>query len=289
MEKAVKDPTTYQEQISILKSRGMGIPVDSQAEDVLKRVNYYRLSAYMLTLKENNKFYDGVTFEDVYHIYEFDKRLRNMIIEVLEGIEIAFRTHIAYELAHKYGPLSYQDSVCFRDLTYHQEMLKCIQQDVDQRQDELFIRHHIHKYDGNFPIWVVIEVMSFGQLSKMFKNLKSEDQKLIADKYYNSIPYTFIQNWLYVFSNVRNICAHYGRLYDRNLKIKPRLYKAFADKFPDNKIFSVMYVMGKLCLNKVEWRAFVNNLVGLVEQYEGVDLERLGFPKEWYNELRLLT
>ncbi|MGE4274421.1 MAG: Abi family protein [Desulfitobacterium sp.] len=288
MEKTVKDPTTYQEQISILRSRNMSISDDSQAENVLKRINYYRLSAYMLTLKENNKFYDGVTFEDVYHIYEFDKRLRNMIVEIMEGIEIAFRTHIAYELAHKYGPLSYLDSVNFKNSIYHQDMVRYIQDDINQRQDELFIRHHVDKYDGNFPIWVVIEVMSFGQLSKMFKNLKNEDQKLIADKYY-SIPYTFIQNWLYVFSGLRNICAHYGRLYDRNLKIKPKLYKSFADKFPDNRIFSVLYVMGKLCLNKVEWRSFVDNLVGLVEQYNGVDIERLGFPKDWYNELRLIT
>lgn len=155
----------------------MSIPDDSQAEKVLKRINYYRLSAYMLTLKEDNKFYDGVTFEDVYHIYEFDKRLRNMIVEIMEGIEIAFRTHIAYELAHKYGPLSYLDSVNFRNSIYHQDMLRYIQDDIDQRQDELFIRHHIDNYDSNFPIWVVIEVMSFGQLSKMFKNLKSEDQK----------------------------------------------------------------------------------------------------------------
>lgn len=263
----------------------MCIPDAYQAEKILKRVNYYRLSAYMLTLKEDNKFYDGVTFEDVYYIYEFDKKLRNMILEVLEGIEIAFRTHIAYELAHKYGPMGYREDTNFQKQEYHKEMLGFIEKNISRRQDELFIKHHIDKYGGNFPVWVAIEVMSFGQLSKMFSNLKNEDKKLISTKYY-SIAFPFVQNWLYVFSGIRNICAHYGRLYDRTLKIKPKLDKMAKSRFNDSRIFSVLYALGMLCLNRSEWRSFISGLKGLTEEHSSVNLKMLGFPDDWEKLLR---
>lgn len=285
MEYQVKNPTTYEKQISILKDRNMLIPNDLIAESILKRVNYYRLSAYMLTLKKDDKFFDGTSFEDVYNIYEFDKRLRNMILEILEGIEIAFRTHIAYEHAHKYGPLGYKDSANFYNDEYHSGMIGFIEDDITKRQDELFVKHHKEKYSGNFPVWVAIEVMSFGQLSKMFSNLRNEDKRIIASKYY-SLPFNLVQNWLYVFSGIRNICAHYGRLYNRKLKIKPRVEKRVQGEFDDDKIFAVLYALGRLCLNRSEWRTFISNLKGLTEEYSSVSIEMLGFPNNWENILR---
>jgi len=151
MKYPVKEPTTYQDQVSILKARNMYIPDDHQAEEILKRVNYYRLSAYMLTLKEDNKFYDGVTLDDVYHIYKFDKKLRNMILEILEGIEIAFRTHIAYELAHRYGPMGYREDSSFQRQDYHKEMLGFIEEDISRRRDELFMGNDNDQDSGNGP------------------------------------------------------------------------------------------------------------------------------------------
>ena len=287
MKYTVKDATTYRDQIDILKSRNMIVPNDHIAEKVLKRVNYYRLSAYMLTLKSEDRFFDGVTFEDVYHIYEFDKKLRNMILEVLEGIEVAFRTHIAYELAHKYGPLGYKESFNFYSHEYHREMISFIENDIGNRKDELFVKHHLEKYRGDFPVWVVIEVMSFGQLSKMFNNLKNEDKRIISSKYY-SLSFILIQNWLYVFSGIRNICAHYGRLYNRTLKIKPVIERTVQGKFRDNRIFAVLYAIGRICLNHSEFRSFITNLKGLIEEYSNVSIEMLGFPNDWEEILRSL-
>jgi abortive infection bacteriophage resistance protein len=286
MEYLVKDPTTYQEQLRILKERNMLITDEYKAESILRRVNYYRLSAYMLTLKKDDRFFEGVTFDDVYYIYEFDKRLRHMIMGILEGIEIAFRTHIAYELAHKYGPLAYKDPAIFYNREYHGEMLHSIEDAISKRKDELFVKHHLEKYGGNFPVWVIIEVISFGQLSKMFSNLKNEDKKIIS-KYYN-FSFNLVQNWLYVFSAIRNICAHYGRLYNRTLKIKPIIERKIQGEFDDNRIFAVLYALGKLCLNRSEWRTFITNLKGLTDEYNSVSIEMLGFPNNWEEILRAI-
>lgn len=100
----IKPPTTFEQQIEIFRSRNLIIEDEKEAIEFLKRVNYYRLTGYTLTLKKNDRFFDGVTFNDIRHLYEFDKKLRNLLLEVLEDIEISFRTHIAYHHAHNYGP-----------------------------------------------------------------------------------------------------------------------------------------------------------------------------------------
>jgi abortive infection bacteriophage resistance protein len=112
----IKDPKTYKQQVEIFQSRGLIIPNEDKAINMLKRVNYYRLSAYALTLKKSDKFFDGVTIDNVYALYEFDRRLRALIMGALENIEVAFRTHIAYLLAHKYGPIGYLNADNFNNV-----------------------------------------------------------------------------------------------------------------------------------------------------------------------------
>lgn len=92
----VKPPTTYAEQVEILHSRGLEIPDTDKAIQILKQVNYYRLSAYMLSLKNDDHFIAGTTINNVYNLYDFDRKLRNLLMSALETVEVAFRTHIAY-------------------------------------------------------------------------------------------------------------------------------------------------------------------------------------------------
>ena len=113
----IKTPTTFEEQVDILISRNLKVEDREKAIEVLSRINYYRLSAYMLTSKTNDEFEDGITFNEIYILYEFDKRLRNMILGVLETIEITFRTEISYLIAHKYGALGHWSNSA-RHLTY---------------------------------------------------------------------------------------------------------------------------------------------------------------------------
>ncbi|MEY8414787.1 Abi family protein [Tissierella praeacuta] len=281
----IKEPKTFREQIKILKSRNVTIDNDDFAISVLKKVNYYRLSAYMLTHKNHDGNYNNISIEEIYDIYLFDKKLRNLILPILENIEIAFRTHISYLVAHKYGALGYKDSNNFRNASYHKGMIDTFNDEID-RSDEIFVSHHKNEYDGVFPIWVLIEVTSFGTLSKMYNNLLDEDKDEIAGKYYNTKG-EFVRTWLHALSNIRNRCAHYGRLYNKNLTITPKLFKSDRKKgINNNTIFANIYIMGRLSRDKSEWGNFVTKLSALIEEYDVVDLKYLGFPEEWEIILR---
>lgn len=142
--------------------------------------------------------------------------------------------------------------------------------------------HHHSNYGGQFPIWVVVEVLSFSTLSKLYSNLKNQDKSQIAEEYYK-LPYKYIISWLRVLSIVRNICAHYGRLYGRRFRTAPRLdAKDERLGFDRNRIFAAIFVIKKLYQDKQTWRnEFVLSLQALIGQYSEVDCGLIGFCKDW--------
>lgn len=174
----IKPPTTFKEQVELYKSRKLYFEDSEYTEKILQRVNYYRLSAYGLTLKDPliiDEYVAGTSFNKMLSLYEFDRRLRLLLLGALETIEIAFRTHISYETAHKLGPTGYRDKEYFINETFHQVSLTELDSLIDKsRKGELFVEHHFKKYDGVFPIWAAIEVTSFGFLSKFYRNLNED-------------------------------------------------------------------------------------------------------------------
>jgi len=281
----LKEPTSFEEQVEILLKKGLLIPDEDKAIRILKTVNYYRLSAYTLTLKKDDTFFAGTSIDNIYALYEFDRKLRNLLMGLLESIEIAFRTHVAYFLAHQYGATGYLNPDNFKDKDYHADFIKTFNIELS-RADELFVRHHHEKYGGQFPIWVAVEVLSFSTLSKLFSNLKNVDKQYISKEYYGA-PHFYITSWLRVLTVVRNICAHYGRLYDKKIKVAPRLDTADSKLgIGVDKIFASIFVMKKLYPNKTAWNDFVINLQALIEQYNDVDCKLIGFCDDWETILK---
>lgn len=280
----IKRPTTFQEQIELYRKRELHIEDSEYAENILQRINYYRLTAYGLTLKNplvEDEYVAGSSFNKMLSLYEFDRRLRLLLLGALETIEIAFRTHISYETAHKLGPLGYRDKDNFINEKYHQASLTELDSLIEKsRKGELFVEHHFRNYSGEFPIWAAIEVTSFGFLSKFYRNLNEDLKRHIAKTYYN-VPYLYMESWLQTLSNVRNVCAHYGRLYNKQLTFKPKLFKEEFKHFNNRYTYAAIYITQRL-LTKTEGIRFVTDLDALVSEYEEeIDFAHIGFPSNW--------
>lgn len=280
----IKPPTTFKEQVELYKGRKLCIEDSEYAEKTLQRVNYYRLTAYGLTLKDpliKDDYVAGSSFNKMLSIYDFDRRLRLLLLGAMETIEIAFRTHISYETAHKFGPLGYRDKENFINEKFHQDSLSELDMLIEKsRKGELFVEHHFKKYDGEFPIWAAIEVTSFGFLSKFYRNLSEDLKKHIAKNYYN-VPYLYMESWLQTLSNVRNVCAHYGRLYNKQLTFKPKLFREEFKHFNNQYIFSGIYITERL-LTRTEGNRFITDLDALISEYESdIDFVHIGFPSNW--------
>ncbi|MBU8908261.1 Abi family protein [Desertibacillus haloalkaliphilus] len=255
----------------------------------MRRVKYYRLVAYGLTFKDpliKDRYMEGSSFNKLTSIYEFDRRLRLLLLGVLETIEIAFRTHISYDIAHKFGVLGYKDKENFINEIYHRDFLEELERLIKRsRKGELFIEHHFKKYDGNIPIWAAVEVTPIGFISKLYRNLNEDVKRNIAKSYYN-VPYFYLESWLQTLSNVRNVCAHYGRLYNKELTFKPKLFREEKRQFDNKMVYAAIYIIQRL-LTKTDGSRFVNDLETLIHAYEDdIEFLHIGFPTNW-NELLL--
>lgn len=112
----VKKHLTIDEQIVLIKSRGCVIEDENLARNILLNINYYRLTSYFLPFKENeNKYFDGTSFNKVYRNYLFDRKLRNILSFIIEHIEFSIKTRIAYYHSLYYGPLGYLDKNNYND------------------------------------------------------------------------------------------------------------------------------------------------------------------------------
>ncbi len=121
---------------------------------------------------------------------------------------------------------------------------------------------------------------------QLFRNLKNKDKSNIAEENYQ-IPYKYIQNWLRVLSQLRNVCAHYGRLYNKRLVVKLLLETKDAKLVSNDKLFGVIFVLKKISTSKNEWLSFKTKLEALVEEYnDTIELEHIGFPLNWRDLLR---
>ena len=225
----VKKPLTYSVQLSLLKSRGCFIENDEVAIKILENINYYRLSAYFLPFKTDaGEYKSGTSLDKVYSLYEFDRELRQIIFSTIEETEIFLRAKISYFHATKYGSLGYLEPSNFNKNHRHAKFTQNFEREVAHNKKNAFVKHHLEKYNGKFPLWVATELFTFGMLSKMYADLILQDQKELARNLYCSVPKA-VASCLRCCTDLRNICAHYGRLYNRVFSAMPDI-KYLSDK-----------------------------------------------------------
>lgn len=288
----LKPALTYDQQIDRLKNvHNLSIADDAAALEILKKVNYYRLSAYGLGLSKKDdkeKYIDGISLEHIYRLYEFDSIFRNMLIHVIEQLEIQLRTQISNFLALQYGSEGYADPSHFTDKktktgeSVHVTVMESFIKERDHQKNAPFVKHHMDKYEGHFPVWVAIELFTFGNLSSLYSIMVLDDRKEIA-RLYNTEP-KYLGSWILALVEIRNICAHYSRLYNMPLKQTPHLYPEYQ-KYRSgtlNKVFPALLCIKRMLNSDERWCSFETQLEALIDEYSNVvRLSFMGFPKEW--------
>jgi len=286
MQIPVKIPTTYQEQMEKLKSRGCVIDDERLCLETLKSVNYYRLTAYFLPFLQDNKTYSkDLHFSRVYRIYEFDRKLRSILFSALEEVETYLRSRFSYFHAHTYGAVGYLDAKNYSGKHDHEKFQKNLNREIDHNSQVLFVRHHLENRDGVFPIWVIIELFSFGMLSYFFNDLSTQDQKRLASDLYGTSPQN-IKSWLRCCTDLRNICAHYGRLYYRVFPALPAGMKEMPDR-AKRRLWGAVMALRSLYPYKEKWNAdIVPAFESLFHLYHrDIDLYHIAFPKDWQQQI----
>ena len=223
-----KPPISIEDQINLLVSRGMDISDRDRASRYLSHISYFRLRGYWIPFEtpgdgKDHHFKDGTDFDSVLELYLFDRKFRLLILEAIERVEVSFRAHFANELGILYGSHFYLDTKYISNHNIHKKLMDSLKTEIE-RSDEVFIEHYLKTYDDPFfpPVWAAAEIMSLGQLSKWFRNIKSRtDRNRVARSF--GIDQSILESFMHHLTVVRNVTAHHGRLWNRRLPVTMKL------------------------------------------------------------------
>jgi abortive infection bacteriophage resistance protein len=286
-----KPALSITDQIALLQRRGMVVSHQDQATHYLKHISYYRLRAYWLpfeTHAENgdHSFKGGTNFNDVLKLYVFDRHLRLIVLDAIERIEVSLKALWAYHLAMTYGAHGYLDASLYYEGDYAKALDNLIKELARSR--DTFILHYRRKYSEPAlpPIWMASEVMSLGQFSKWFGNLKfRRDRKAIADEY--CLNEKVLVSITHHLSYVRNICAHHGRLWNKRLTVKmmlpksPTVLSIALNQSAGDKVYNTLVVLNYVLGIVAPGSDWPTRIVSLMDTCPLADATAMGFPKNW--------
>jgi abortive infection bacteriophage resistance protein len=280
-----KPALTFEQQVALLEERGLVVADRAKAQATLSRISYYRFSAYLYPFRAGDKaFRPGSSFDAALRLYELDRRLRLLVMDGIERAEVLARTHITYELAHARHPFAHGDEAAFEPGFAHEEWHESFLQELERAREE-FLKHFRGKYDGypRVPLWMASEVMSFGTLSKMFKGLQREHKANIARAL--GAHWRVAETWLHSLSYVRNVCAHHGRLWNRELAIRPALPSGDAKwlAVKAHRVYGVLCILRHLTTACHGGEAWAESARSLLSEYsaEPAWLVSMGAPVGW--------
>lgn len=273
----------------------MIIPDQAKAAHYLSFISYYRLRAYTYPFQDNNDpnhpFRNGCTFDEVLELYIFDRELRILVLDAIERIEIALRTQIIHHFAMDHGSHWHEDPALFTNRSLFNRDRQKLRTELG-RSSEVFIKHYYNKYTqpADPPCWMSLEVVSLGFLSKTYENLKlSNAKKKVARNL--GLPHpTVLESWMHAFSYVRNICAHHGRLWNRQLTKTPKFPKRTPANWlsqpppANNKLFLTLSCLIYLldCISPGhQWK---KRFKDLLQKHPNIETRKMGFPNAWEQE-----
>jgi len=303
-----KPAFSIDEQIALLKRRGLQIPSEEEARQFLRFVSYYRLSAYTYYYEEKNadktrshRFYAGKSFKDITDLYVFDSKLRRLFWEAIERVEIAFRTSLTYHLSLKHGAHWYTDKGLFLPSTSfpyfnHDDFIDNLkfesgfgkhEKHNKRLGGEVFINHYYTNYHTPElpPCWMATEIIPLGRLSRLYSSLaKLADQKLVARDF--GLDRSLFTSWMRSLSYMRNLCAHYCRIWNRTFNVnqpaEPKNLRIVLN--PQDRVYSFVVICAILLKRINPETKWTERVLDLLKEYPTIPRDSMGFRDGWEKE-----
>jgi len=297
MMRYTKPALTFDQQAQQLVDRGLIVSDKEILTQALRTVNYYRLSAYWYPFKYidpdtgEERFVSNTTFNKIWRRYTFDRRLRLLVMDALEHIEVAIlRTRMVEQFTVIHGPFGYTNRNNFNpkfSQRSHVRLMKEIRESIKRSREEFIERFHLkYSEESDLPLWIVAEVMTFGQLYTFFRFLHHDEKKKLAQTFDLYPP--VMESWLHTLNFIRNTCAHHARLWNREIPIRPKIPDKKHQrewhnpvKLDNRRVLAILTLI-KYLLGRIDpcndWKV---RLLNLLEEYPDIPIRLMGFPPNW--------
>lgn len=244
-------------------------------------------------LKSAGRFFiihKGTTFEQVLTLYRFDKKLRILLFNEIEKIEVAIRSVLAnvgcQELKEKFWITKPE---YFANADKFNQTLAIIEKELASSKED-----YIEDFRQNFiedypPAWMVTEVLSFGNLNYIYSNIASNHLMKRIAGYFDLKPLAFV-SWLTVLANLRNMCCHHARIWNREFMLNSAEPRKTLNAWIDTSQIDKKRIYYRLCIIRYFLSSispnnnFNEKLSGLLADFPSIDIAAMGFTYDWKNE-----
>lgn len=287
-----KPVLSIQEQIDLLTERGLIFEDHVRPKKYLETVGYFRLTGYMFHLQSkdgNHKFIKNTKFEDIILIYQFDKKLRYLLSEYIERIEVAMRSFISNEFSKNYGFFWYTNHNLYADKGIHTTITDQVKESFS-KASELYLKSFQQKYTSEFfpPSNMAMEILTLGKISRLYSGLKNDIEKQNVAHSFNTLSH-ILSSWITYITNVRNICAHHSRLWNKKVTanrflIPSREKYRFNGSIPDDfntTVYGIISIIARLLKAINPQNTFISKGKALLHLYPGINVADMGFPADW--------
>ncbi len=285
--------TRAHELVSLLQSRGLLIDDNKEAERYLEYIGYYRLSAYMYPLlqmpKEQHRYKPNSSFNQVMMLYRFDKKLRLLIFNEIEKIEVAVRSTIVNIGSDMIAnPFWMTDSRNFIDAKKFRHTMDMIDAELHRSRED-FIAHFRQTYSDAYPpAWILAEILPFGVITNIFSNINvARIKKSIARRF--GLQVAPFESWLTIVTLTRNSCCHHARVWNKQNSIRPMLPHRLTGSWITLPT-DALRIYFNLCIIKYFLNIISPNndmkdkIDALFSAYPSIDITAMGFPRGWETE-----
>ncbi len=289
-----KTCTLPKDLVSLLKQRGLAISNEQKAISYLTNIGYFRLSAYFYPLlkepKTEHLYKNGATFDKAMDMYRFDRKLRILIFNEIEKIEVSIRSTmnnlISYELNDVFWATNPQ---YFRNPAIFAKTLSLILTETAKNKED-FITHFQSKYSNPYPpVWMITEIIPLGVLINLCNNLANKSLlKKVAHQF--GLPLPVFSSWTVLLVNLRNICGHHARLWNREIPFtshklnNPKFAWINLDNTDMKRVYFRICIIKYLLFTVSPNNRFTEKLKSLLTEYPTVDIRAMGFPADWHTE-----
>lgn len=297
-EKIFRDTRT---QIGILKSRGVIIKNKRVAKQLIRSINYYNLiNGYKEPFLQQNttheKYLPGTKLEEIYALYEFDRKLQIITLEYILEIEKQVKSLIAYCFSKVHGHKNYLklenfDTQGIRKYGQVCDLLSNLYKKITLNIDkDLSVSHYVGG-KNYLPLWVLVNTLSMGDISKYYSNMKQKERNDIARRLKWGIRENQLASCLFFLSTIRNRCAHDERLFSYLSYIdlcNNNYFKYFNKTSNANNYFAVMIAFKMLLSNKryKDYHKQIEDLFNRLDsQLSTISIKKIrgimGIPNNW--------
>ncbi|GAA1804872.1 Abi family protein [Actinomycetota bacterium] len=311
VERYLKPALSQSDLLDRWQQRGLILDDRDRAARYLRHIGYYRMSAYVRSFEadERDILRAGTTFDEVLGLYIFDRKLRLIVLDALERVEVAVRAALGDQMALVHGPHWYENSAHFARPGTHTRLLEDVDRmvtDQIQRPREQLVgqdsfvsalEHYVTRYGepARPPTWIVMEELSFGSMRNVYASLANTTaQNDIARTLGLRAP--VLASWLLTYQRVRNICAHHGRLWNRGLGVYPAIPKSRAIRWIDDgdlfirdewrrqRLYPVLVSLQTMLHTIAPGSSWAWRLDDLFHEHPAVPLSGMGIPRGWIDD-----